>query len=357
MVSDLTDYVLKFKARRASLFFSEFVSRFYASNEYIIVNTDKESTSYVSRRAIERAHQYGKKFFATPDRINNSIKKLELFFKKLEYLIGLHKKSRIVTYVDCAKVFKLVENIHKEYRRFDFIYTDGIPATDATYRQSIAVVEKNKNKIRERYNSLFFVYMGGFVDFLQVIARQYNVALKDLCWCSISEVQNIIRGGKIPYVKIGERRKCFVLEKDKTGKLILLQGINAIRYAKKFISQTTVTDVIKGVVAYRTQHKIRGKVVIINSDYFHKKKVMQKMMNMNKGDVLVSSTTAPDLMIALKKAAAIITDVGGRLSHAAIVSRELKIPCVIGTKIATQVLKDGDMVEVDSINGTVRKIS
>lgn len=355
-MSNLTDYVLKFKARRASFFFSEFVSRFYASNEYIIINNSKESTSYVSRYAITRAHQYGKTFFATPDRINNSIKKLELFFKKLEHLIDVHKKSRVVTYSDCVKVFKLVENIHKEYRRFDFIYTDGIPVTDSMYRQSIKIIEKNKNKIRERYNSLFFVYMGGFVDFLQVIARQYGVALKDLCWCSISEVQNIIRGGKIPYVKIEERRKCFVLIKDKTGKLILLQGPNAIQYAKRFTLQTTATDVIKGVVAYRTQYIIRGKVVIINSDYFHKKKVMQKMMNMNKGDVLVSTTTAPDLMIAIKKAAAIITDIGGRLSHAAIVSRELKIPCVVGTKIATQVLKDGDVVEVDSTNGIIRKI-
>jgi pyruvate,water dikinase len=56
----------------------------------------------------------------------------------------------------------------------------------------------------------------------------------------------------------------------------------------------------------------------------------------------------------MEKAAAFITDEGGITCHAAIVSRELKKPCIIGTKIATQVLKDGDLVEVDANNGVVK---
>jgi pyruvate, water dikinase len=55
----------------------------------------------------------------------------------------------------------------------------------------------------------------------------------------------------------------------------------------------------------------------------------------------------------MKKASAIITDEGGITSHAAIVSREMKKPCVIGTKIATKILKDGDLVEVDADRGIV----
>lgn len=55
----------------------------------------------------------------------------------------------------------------------------------------------------------------------------------------------------------------------------------------------------------------------------------------------------------MKKSVAIITDMGGMLSHAAISSRELKKPCIIGTHIATQVLKDGDMVKVDAEKGVI----
>jgi pyruvate, water dikinase len=66
--------------------------------------------------------------------------------------------------------------------------------------------------------------------------------------------------------------------------------------------------------------------------------------------------TTPDFVPIMGKAGAIITDEGGITCHAAIVSREMKIPCVVGTEIATKVLKDGDLVEVDADNGVVRKV-
>lgn len=72
------------------------------------------------------------------------------------------------------------------------------------------------------------------------------------------------------------------------------------------------------------------------------------------GEILVSPMTTPDFVPAMKKAGAIITDEGGITCHATIISRELKKPCIIGTKIATKVLKDGDSVEVDANNGTVK---
>ena len=78
------------------------------------------------------------------------------------------------------------------------------------------------------------------------------------------------------------------------------------------------------------------------------------MGKMEKGNIMVAHTTFPALIPAMKKAAAIVTDDGGITCHAAIVARELKIPCVVGTKIATQVLKDGDLVEVDADKGIVK---
>jgi phosphohistidine swiveling domain-containing protein len=72
------------------------------------------------------------------------------------------------------------------------------------------------------------------------------------------------------------------------------------------------------------------------------------------GSVLVTSMTRPEFVPLMKKAAAIVTDEGGVTCHAAIVSRELNIPCIIGTKNATRILKDGDMVEVDAEKGVVR---
>ncbi len=72
------------------------------------------------------------------------------------------------------------------------------------------------------------------------------------------------------------------------------------------------------------------------------------------GDILVTGMTRPEFVPLMKKAAAIITDEGGVTSHAAIVAREMKKPCIIGTKIATQILKDGDRVEVDAEKEAVK---
>ncbi|HWA51886.1 MAG TPA: phosphoenolpyruvate synthase [Patescibacteria group bacterium] len=73
----------------------------------------------------------------------------------------------------------------------------------------------------------------------------------------------------------------------------------------------------------------------------------------HQGDVLVAKMTSPDYVPAMKKAAAIITDEGGETSHAAIVSRELGVPCVVGTKEATKKLKDDFVVTVDGKAGMI----
>ena len=72
-----------------------------------------------------------------------------------------------------------------------------------------------------------------------------------------------------------------------------------------------------------------------------------------KGEILVASMTRPEYLPAMQKAAAFITDEGGVTCHAAIISREMNKPCIIGTKYATRLLKDGDMVEVDANVGVV----
>lgn len=83
-------------------------------------------------------------------------------------------------------------------------------------------------------------------------------------------------------------------------------------------------------------------------------KTIADMDNVKDGDVLVTSMTRPEFMPALKKASAIVTDEGGITSHAAIVSRELNKPAVIGTKYATQILKDNMIVEVRANHGFIR---
>ncbi len=92
---------------------------------------------------------------------------------------------------------------------------------------------------------------------------------------------------------------------------------------------------------------VKGRVKKVNPYIYEK---------IRKGDIIVTGMTTPEIVPFLKKVRAIVTDEGGVTAHAAIISREFKIPCVLGTKIATQALNDGDLVEVDATKGIVRKL-
>lgn len=74
------------------------------------------------------------------------------------------------------------------------------------------------------------------------------------------------------------------------------------------------------------------------------------------GSIMVSSHTSPEFVVLMRRSSGVITNTGGLTSHAAIVSRELGIPCIVGTKSATEVLKNGDIVKIDTNKGTVTKI-
>ncbi|MFQ5621074.1 MAG: PEP-utilizing enzyme, partial [Candidatus Nanoarchaeia archaeon] len=82
----------------------------------------------------------------------------------------------------------------------------------------------------------------------------------------------------------------------------------------------------------------------------------EQVGDVQEGEILVTSMTVPDFLPAMKKAAAFVTDEGGIVCHAVIIAREMGKPCIIGTKIATEMLRNGHEVEVDADNGVVRKV-
>jgi len=109
-----------------------------------------------------------------------------------------------------------------------------------------------------------------------------------------------------------------------------------------------VTEFSGIIASVGTGKTVQGKVRVLldphDLDSFHD------------GEILVTSMTSPEYVFAMKKARAIITDTGGLTSHAAVTSRELGKPCIVGTKIATKVLRDGDMVAIDISRGVVKKL-
>ena len=114
---------------------------------------------------------------------------------------------------------------------------------------------------------------------------------------------------------------------------------------EKYHPVANINNEIKGKTVFGSG-KVTGKCHII-TDY-------DKIEDLQEGEILVVPSTLPKYNNVYKRAKAIITNEGGVLAHASIFCREFKIPGIVGTKIATKVIKDGDFVEVDADNGIVK---
>ena len=155
-----------------------------------------------------------------------------------------------------------------------------------------------------------------------------------------NEIIEYFNFGKIPPKRLGRPAMYF-----ENGEPEILSGDHVQEFKTIFDSKDKVSE-FSGSVAYKGI--VKGKSKIITS--------VNDLNKVEVGDILVSQFTRPEYLSAMQRASAFITNDGGITCHAAIVARELKKPCIVGTKIATKVLKDGDMVEVDANKGIVKII-
>ena len=168
----------------------------------------------------------------------------------------------------------------------------------------------------------------------------------------LNDYHNLANGKPLSREEIERRKQCFVaLLKD--NKISYKSGKEAEELAKKELEELyELKDVkeFKGAVA--NPGKMTGIARILEANDIERARELRR--SFKKGEILITEMTQPAIMDIAKKAGAIVTDEGGMLSHAAIISREFKIPCIVGTQIATKVVKDGDKIEVDANKGIIR---
>ncbi len=152
-------------------------------------------------------------------------------------------------------------------------------------------------------------------------------------------------GGKIDKDQLEKRDSGFALVPD-----IFVGTISFENLVNKFPEfEFEIEKIDHGDNLLNGQSAFKGKVKGIVRIVKRKDQVEQML----DGEIIVSPMTTPDMVPAMKKALAFVTDEGGITCHAAIIAREMQKPCIIGTKFATQVLKDGDEIEVDADRGIV----
>lgn len=179
--------------------------------------------------------------------------------------------------------------------------------------------------------------------FFEEVGKRIGVPKEEMEYTIYPELKEMLLEKKIDREKLRQRKRHCLCIQTKEGHWVLEGKIVDDLFEQLFLVKETVSE-IRGLIA--SSGKACGPVRIIQK--------VHDFLNMQEGDILVTSMTRPEFAPIMKKAAAIVTDEGGITSHAAIVSRELVKPCIIGTKIATKVLKNGQRVEVDATKGIVR---
>jgi phosphoenolpyruvate synthase/pyruvate phosphate dikinase len=179
-------------------------------------------------------------------------------------------------------------------------------------------------------------------------ASELSVSYSDLLYLSGQEVILSLRG-EFDYKKcIAKRKEDFIVFFD-AKEDIVLESVHATEFIKERpILNRNIVEVSEIIGKTGYGGKASGIARIVKSD--------KDNFKVEKGDILVSMMTTPNFIPALEKAIAFVTDEGGVTCHAAIIAREMKKPCVVGTKVATKAIKDGDYIEVDADKGIVKII-
>jgi phosphoenolpyruvate synthase/pyruvate phosphate dikinase len=316
-------------------------------------------------------------------------KRLETLFIQKDYkeiIIALHRSfPEYDNLIEChRKRYDFLQG-YVDFNRFDKMYylsrlKEFLAVPMATlqneirkYESKAKEIEQERRELKRKYKlgkklsylleiSSYFAYHRmemrvyytlGLVILKKVldeIARRMNISTEDVKWILIRENVEFLKSYKKISPKIIEERKKFSIYHIEDMKIKLKTGKEVERWRKIYLPPKDFEGVtsVKGHIGNPGVKHGYVKLILDTPD------IIKEIGDMKPGSILITRNTRPDMIVACKKAAAIVTDEGGILSHAALVSREFGIPCVIATWHATKVFKDGDLVEVNADKGIVK---
>lgn len=235
------------------------------------------------------------------------------------------ENKKIVDFKKKAKSF--FTNYKKIYALHQAVYWGG------DYLSKLKIINKNQKqrtvdtlKSAYKYNELIIPKIESYFKKLKITNFLYDEIVKGIVKMSKERRSLLFLDGRRFILSPNETKKIEKIIEEKQ------------KNANGLVKEIKGLPVTKGVY--------RGKVKLVID--------LNNLKGVRAGDVLVTHMTRPQFNLQIKNAGAIVTNEGGILCHAALLAREFNIPCIVGTKIATKVLHDGDLVEVDADKGVVR---
>ena len=338
----------------------------YGEVDYRVLYENDISLWYLTKKGVKQAYQLGEKLLD-----NNFFDQLTIDSKALNSSLlsyktpNLNEKNILSEWKRYSEVFNEFCRIYRFYEQpfqqalekivLKYVseeeLTNILSNSNGKKRITIKINSKAKevlDKLSELGENKLKIHMNAekimtvdWMKFVNFVAKKNYVSPQIAETLRANEFTKAMLGKKIDVVVAKKRLSgsAFVKKNDKW----YLESEEKYLYWKNKIKKTQSEEIV-GKVAF--PGVVRGKVVLHQS--------WTGTTVINKGDILVTGMTNPQMIPYIKKAGAIVTDEGGITCHAAIISREMKKPCITGTKNATQLLKNGDLVEVDANAGVVK---
>jgi phosphohistidine swiveling domain-containing protein len=358
---DIRDYELTFKVTGLSFLFTDMLADGFSYMNPVFTSYRSEFLQYFSNDRMEFAAKEGVAWLGKPKGFESYRVAFTRYYERNSPALGEMVSKRVLSGATLRRFFGILSRLFTFYSRMDFPFTNltYIYAKDnLLIRRGLDQLAQFKDLARAWINATSIEDTSPFAGLIRRIALESGVPAADVECYRMAELSTLLaHGKKVSVRELRARREAFVVYVMSREKRYMV-GSKAARFVSKnaAIERVGASSEIVGQVANRTVSSVEGIVKVINVDYGNLERMNREMSNMRKGDILVADFTAPELMEACRKAKAIVTDLGGMLSHAAIVSRELRIPCLVGTHYATKTLRTGDRVTIDFGSGTLVRI-
>ncbi len=344
-------YDLLWKWGVSYIFMSIYLESGYTTEDVISYHNGKDNYLFISKASrkelSEKTYtlfQTGFDQFQRSLETSNAIIREYLDVQREIVLADLDTEALLEHFLEMAEMLKMAWAMYfpLEPHSFDTITTTIQKNINAPLTQNVEKITPIRQEHRALINDLMYP-PGPFSTYVAEIERRLGHSVSQYHYQDI--------GALFVGETLESMPETFAL--CTRGDEEFIGGEEAKQLFSKLLPAAKETSELKGRVGNKGVYT--GKVKKI--DFALDTDFAAEVAAMDEGDVLVSGSTGPEMILACKKAGAIVTEEGGMLTHAAIVSRELGIPCVVGTQIATTILHDGDAVEVDGDKGIVRLIN
>ncbi len=352
------NYQRAFFFKGLGLLLMDYVLFHYRKRNFLTIYNNETLGTYIENSAADKTLQDGKDIFSSERNFAIFESGFRNIIKESEEYISYVEKLETASIGDFFDLKAMVEKMYYYFEKTEFFFTDACyyGEISETLKKNLFVLgEDLKMKSRPLLIQLLtstLYHVSGLV------AQQHNVNADDVKFYHFDEVIHLIETGIPTDPKIiADRKKSYVMYCE-DGAIIDVEGENKALLLERFKEPdyTTMTE-FKGTIANKGKVIAKARVILpdLNIPYAEFVKKLHNL-EMNEGEILITETTSPDFVPLMKKAGGIIANQGGLNSHAAIMSRELGVPCLVATYHATDIIKTGDLIELNANLGIVKVI-